>query len=201
MTARFAPFFALCLAMLLGACASPRFEADVARFHNLTTGIASGQSVEIAAADPAQADAAFSRHADIIGERLAAQGFAPPTPGQPSDLIALVSYASERRALVDERGGSPVSIGVGVGGGGRNVGGGIGTVFGLGEPRESAVYLRTLEIRLKERATGATVFEARAMSEGESGDIGTVMPYLADAIFAEFPGPAGQTTHFERKLD
>lgn len=55
------------------------------------------------------------------------------------------------------------------------------------------VYTRLLRVRMIDKSQGDVVYEARALSEGPTQEISTIMPYLVEAIFREFPGESGST--------
>lgn len=188
------------IAVSLTACASQRFEADVVRFHTMGPDIES-RSISIVPARPGLEGLEFTRYANLIGERLRSFGFRPATQGEPAELLALVDYSVMPRALLNERGDSPVSVGVGVGGVGSHVGVSVGTVFGVGERRQDKVFARTLSLQLKDISANEVIFEGRVMSEGEEGSLPVIMPNMVDALFADFPGPSGETTHFEQSLN
>lgn len=184
------------LASSLGACASNRFEADVVRFHR--NEVAEAATVSLRPADPNLAETLeFQQYADILGQRLARHGFHPASGGTP-DLIGEVSYTTTARAaLRDNR--SPVSVGVGVGGVGSNVGVSVGTAFGLGGNKSNGgTRIHTLSLRLM-KPGGPTIWEGRAEAEvgaNSRGDLPAVFPRLADALLSDFPGPSGKTTRY-----
>lgn len=189
---RFAPpLLGLVILVLLGGCAS-KFKADVTRFHDLPP--IDGQTVQIVARNPALQDTLeFQKYADLVGARLAGEGFRPPQPDQPSAYIAAIDYGvgEGREALRD---GDGSSVGVGVGGGSRgglNVG--VSTAFMLSGGDDDAVYVRNLYMDLTRRSDNVRVFEGRAVSEGRNRDLGRIMPYLVDALFTDFPGKSGET--------
>ncbi|MFZ5609265.1 MAG: DUF4136 domain-containing protein [Pseudomonadota bacterium] len=194
---------ALFLGLFAAACASPRFAADVVRFHQWPDGAkGEGRSVAVMPANPALEGLEFAPVADIVGRRLAALGFAPPRQDGTADLLALVDFSVGRRAaLQDEGRDSPVRVGIGVGSVGRHSGVSVGGIFGVGGSKKpDASFVRTLSVQLKDAASNAVLFEGRATSFGREDDILMVMPYLADAVFEGFPGRSGVTTRFERAM-
>lgn len=184
------------LASSLGACASSRFEADVVRFHR--NDVAEASTVSLRPADSGLAQTLeFQQYAEILGQRLAARGFRPASGGA-ADLIGEVSYTTTTRsALRDNR--SPVSVGVGVGGVGSNVGVSLGTAFGIGGNKSNGgTRVHTLALRLM-KPGGETVWEGRAVAEAsmdQGGSLPSLFPKLADALLSDFPGPSGKTTQY-----
>lgn len=190
-------FAAAFVATSLAACASPRFEADVVRFHR--NDLAPAATVSLRHADPQVTQSLeFQQYAAVIGERLARHGFRPATGGA-ADLIGEVGYVTSTRAALRDGSSSPVSVGVGVGGIGSNVGVSVGTAFGLGRKSEgNGTRVHTLSLRLM-KPDGQTVWEGRATAETDrekGGDFAAMLPKLADALLANFPGPSGQTTRY-----
>ena len=184
------------LASSLGACASNRFEADVVRFHR--NDVAETATVSLRPADPNLAQTLeFQQYAEILGQRLRSHGFRPAAGGTP-DLVGEVSYTTTTRAALRE-GSSPVSVGVGVGSFGSNVGVSLGTAFGLGGNKgDGGTRVHTLALRLM-KPDGPTVWEGRAVAEAnmnQKGDLPSVFPKLADALLSNFPGPSGKTTQY-----
>lgn len=195
--------FGLSLAFLalMTACTSPKFEADVVRFHNLApaTGF-EGQSITVIPSDPLQNGLEFASYADVIGRKLSTLGFQPASTQANADYVAVVDFYVQPRAALDDGGRSPVSVGVGVGGVGRHVGVSVGTVFGVGNSKPKEVYSRYLSIALKNQASAETIYEGRVTSDGRENSPSLILPIMVDALFADFPGPNGATTKFETTL-
>ncbi len=185
-------FIPLLLLPLLAACAS-KMTTEVTRFHQLAA--PAGQSINVQPMNPAyQNSIEFNQYADLIGDRMSALGYQPPVSGKSSDLMVRIDYGVNKfgNALRDDD--NPVSVGVGVGGGSRgsSVGVGISTAFGS-SGNDSARFMRWLRVEIDRTSDGVRVFEGNARSEGKTGDLSLVMPYLMDAMFKEFPGKSGAT--------
>jgi len=185
------------LATSLAACAAPRFEADVVRFHR--NDVAQAGTVSLRHADPKVTQSLeFQQYAAILGERLARHGFRPASGGQ-ADFIGEVGYVTSTRAPLRDGSSSPISVGLGVGGIGSHVGVSVGTSFGLGQKKENnGTRIHTLSLRLM-TPDGKTVWEGRATTETdreEGGDFASLFPKLADALLSSFPGPSGKTTQY-----
>jgi hypothetical protein len=91
------------------------------------------------------------------------------------------------------------------------VGIGIGFPIGVGGGSDTAQYQRSLTVQIDRLAPGSNdrpaaaapspgqssggtrIFEARAISEGESASLAPVMRAMVQAIFQDFPGPSGTT--------
>jgi Domain of unknown function (DUF4136) len=186
----------LALALMLAAGCATNFTADVTRFQQLPK--PAGETVEVVAKQPDDANAlSFQQYANMIGTRLGAEGYSPPTPGAPSDLIATVDYgvsAGPSSPVVKKD--SPFHIGVGVGTGGGHSAFGLGVSTGVGERKsEPPATNRWLQLVISRRSDGQVLYEGKATSLGDGQSINPVMPLLIDALFKDFPGKNGTTNH------
>lgn len=59
------------------------------------------------------------------------------------------------------------------------------------QSRRYSIFQRDVRIRITDQLSQQTWFEVTVRSEGEQGNLATVMPYLIQAAFKEFPGTAG----------
>ena len=63
-------------------------------------------------------------------------------------------------------------------------------------------YKNTLTVTIRDRsAHGADVFQASAVNVSETDDLTAVLPYLARAIFEDFPGNNGQVREVKYDID
>lgn len=187
-----AKFFFLLLTPLLASCAA-NLETQVTRFHELTSPV--GETIEIQPLNPAYRNSIeFTQYADMIGARLGTVGYKPPVKGEPSVLIAHIDYGVGPGVGGIRQSESPVSVGVGVGGGSHGSGIGIGISSAFGSSSGSgARYVRWLQLNIDRVSDGKRIFEGRAVSEGKTGDLGRIMPFLVDAMFKDFPGRSGES--------
>lgn len=187
--------FAVAASLLAAACAtSDRFAADVTRFH-LNQPIARG-AVFVTPLNPADAPSLeFRTYSAAVAEQLRAAGFSPVQSGAQAELVAVLDYGQTTREGLAQR--SPISIGIGGGTFGRNIGVGLGTTFGLGKGRSNDVAINMLALQLKRRSDQSVVWEGRAISEARAGSanaaLGTAIPQLARALLNGYPGPSGRT--------
>lgn len=192
----------LAVALGIAGCATtPRYGADVTRFH-LGQPIARG-TVFIEPADPAQAQGLeFRQYAAAVAERLRAAGFQPVDRRTGAELVGVLGYAQTTRAGLEQS--SPFSIGIGGGGfgGGRRSGVGVGggVSIPLGKRRRNEVNVNLLTLTLRRISDSTTVWEGRAIGEARAdtpyAGLGDSVPVLADALMRDFPGPSGQTTRY-----
>ncbi len=187
----------LFVALLMAGCAT-NFSADVTRFQQLPK--PAGETIEVAPKNPDLAGSlSFEKYANMIGDRLGAEGYKPPASGKPSDLIATVDYGVTPGPAGAERSSRPrFSIGIGVGTGGRHSDVGVGVATGVGHREPSpGLSNRWLQLVITRRTDGHQLYEGKATSLGESRNIDLVMPQLVAALFKDFPGKSGTTNHVE----
>lgn len=217
MTIRIAPLFLFATALLLAGCAE-KFQADVARFHQLPQD--SAQTFKIVAIDPEKSGSLeFEQYAGLLRAQLIDQGYRP-VAGDPDVLVEFDWILSEGREKVFSRPGYYGHHGFGHGGGfghgrfghgfghggfghggfGHGFGhGGYGGYGGYGGSYSMTVHsLRTTVSML--RPDGEAIFEGRADSVIGSPQLPEVMPYMVQALFTDFPGESGRTQVVELEL-
>jgi hypothetical protein len=187
----------LAAALALGACAtSERFSADVTRFH-LGQPLARG-SVFLETTGGGAVGPADRLWLDAVGAELRRQGFALAPTRDAAELVGVVGVARSSRQGPARS--SPVSIGVGMGGGGRNVAGAVGVNVPVGSPRSSEIAGTTLTLDLRRASDATTVWEGRAITSASTGSRlaqpATLAPQLARALLDGFPGDSGRTVRF-----
>ncbi|WP_240500001.1 DUF4136 domain-containing protein [Sphingomonas montana] len=194
---------AVAMLATLAACATPRPETRVTRFH-LNQPIAPGQ-IAVEPRDPRQIGGLeFRSYADAVGAELARLGFRIAPGVATSELVAVVDF--NRTTRESGPGQSPFSIGLGgggfTGGGGRR-GGGLGVGLGggislpVGKARSRYVTLTEMKVMLKRRSDGTAIWEGTAQqsarSDAKGADAVTAARVLAAALFQGFPGESGRT--------
>ena len=178
---------------LLAACATG-FRADVTRFHVLTP--AAGESVTIEPAEGIEMGPEFTSYANMVGDRLAAEGYRPAA-GEAANIIATLAYAIRETGAAEDKG---PQVGVGMGQQSGNVGIGLGTSFSLGGGPKP-VFLYEVVVILTAADSGERLFEGRATSRGTEATLGAVMPELVTALFVDFPGVSGESRQVRLKPD
>jgi hypothetical protein len=186
---------ALAAAALVAACSTTGSNrADVTRFHL-------GQPVArstffvtpVNAADAASLE--FRTYQGVVTEELRQAGFTPAPALAQAEITAVFSASQTSREALSN--GSGLSIGIGGGTFGRNVGLGGSVNIPVGERRPNEIVVSLVELQLKRRSDNSVIWEGRAMTEARSGtpnaSLGTVVPALTDALLRDFPGPSGQT--------
>lgn len=186
----------LAAATMLGGCATvPRAgPTDVVRYH-LGAAPAPGSFVVEPLSTNSTLSLEYQAYADAVAAEMTRLGFARGTGGA-SAYVAQVSLIRAPAGAVQVR--SPLSIGIGGGTGGRNVGvgGGLSVPVGGGGVRD--VIATTLTVQLLRRADQTVVWEGRAVNQTVSGtpdnETEATAARMAGAMFREFPGESGITT-------
>lgn len=183
------------IAALAGGCSTTGGgrpgPVDVTRYH-LSQPIPAG-TVSIQPKD-AVAGPEFQLYADAVGGELGRMGFAPAAAGARADYIATVDFVRTDRGQVRTR--PPLTIGIGGGSFGGNVGVGGGASVGVGG-KTRTVYGVELAVQLRRHGDNTVVWEGKAITETLSGAPGSQpgdgAARLAAALFRGFPGQSGIT--------
>lgn len=180
--------FSLTLLALSG-CVAAIPPVEVTRFH-LGQQPAAGSAVVEAAEGQNAAALEFGTYAAAVTRELIRLGY--PVEGKATYRIVLGFERGERK--VAKR--SPVTIGIGGGSFGGNVGIGVGTSFGVGKSTSAIVSTR-MSLQMRRISDGAVVWEGRAETEAPSNapaaQPGLAADKLARALFQDFPGESGRT--------
>jgi hypothetical protein len=187
------------LALLVAGCAStPKFSADVTRFH-LNQPLARGAVFVEAAptATPTMEDRFWQA---AVASELQRLGFTVADTRASAELVGVVGVGRGTRATA-ARSSSP-SVGVGMAGGGSTVAGGLSVGIPLGGQRSGETVSTSLELALRRASDATTIWEGRAVSSAPAGSAlaqpATLAPQLAGALLADFPGASGQTVRYPR---
>lgn len=203
---RLLPIFLL---TLLAACAST-FPAQVARFQQLPA--PTGQTFVIQSKDPAKAGSLeFATYANLVRERLVAQGYQPAAGPQAATLVVGLDYGvSNGREKIATRPGFGPRFGLGYGHGfyrypyyypvgryGYPYRWGFydpfwGAGFDYPEVYSYTVYKSFVDMEIKRAGTNENVFEGRAEANTSSDDLTKLVPNLVTAMFTNFPGRSGE---------
>lgn len=190
---RIKAFFVFAAAISLGGCAATIPPVEVTRFHN-GAGVNAGEIALLPVAGGDAQSLEFRSYAAAVAQQLSRLGYkegsATTTP-----YVAEVDIARSVRDAADR--GSPITIGVGGGTFGRNVGVSVGTAFGLGGNAPRQIITTKLSVRIKNRADGKPFWEGRAETSAPASapaaQPALAAQKLADALFRDFPGTSGET--------
>jgi hypothetical protein len=180
------------LALVSACTASTRpGPVDVTRFH--LGGAPERTTVKVEpATGAAQVNPEWSLYGEAVTVQLERLGYVRSTSEMQSGYIAAVGFT--QRSLGEVRKRAPVTIGLGGGSFGGNVGVGGGASFGIGGGRATLVETE-LSVQLRRRSDNTTIWEGRAITQGigESNSPALVAPRLASVLFRDFPGESGIT--------
>lgn len=183
------------LSVLAGGCSTTgggrAAPVDVTRYH-LSQPIPAG-TVAIESGDRVSGPE-YQLYADAVGAELARMGFTPAAAGARADYIATVDFTRTDRGQVRTR--PPVTIGIGGGSFGGNVGVGGGASVGLGS-KTRTVYGMELAVQLRRHGDNTVIWEGKAITEtlgsAPGGQPADGAARLAAALFKGFPGQSGIT--------
>ncbi|RMF12041.1 MAG: DUF4136 domain-containing protein [Alphaproteobacteria bacterium] len=179
----------LTVTLFVAGCAS-KFKSDVARFHQLPR--PSGETFVVVPKDEAKKGSLeFAQYAAQIADRLSAYGYQRTRSEADADLVVRVDYGvDDGKTVVRSYPGTygfypyhfhhhfwPYYPG-----------------YGQTEIRSYVVYNRKLTMEIA-APSGEVLFEGRVISQGRDNRLPEVMPYLIEAMFADFPGQSGVTQH------
>jgi hypothetical protein len=171
---------------LLAGCAASIPPVEVTRFH-LNQQIAPG-TVRVAGDSSLESAANVAAVAQALGK----MGFADAGKANPT-YLARVTHSRLTREQAQR---SPISIGIGGGTFGRNVGIGVGTSIGVGGGNRQIVVSR-LFVQLIRASDQQAMWEGRAETSAPSNapaaQAGLAAEKLANALFRDFPGKSGET--------
>ncbi|MBC7986099.1 MAG: DUF4136 domain-containing protein [Sphingomonadaceae bacterium] len=191
-----APLAALASLALVSACASGPATRDMEVTRSHLGQPIPARPFATEPADHTQHGLEWESYANIVAEELTRLGFSRTTLEE-SEMVAVVEVQRGARAALRR---STVSIGIGGGRFGGDVGVGVGggvTVPVGGGAGEVAVT--QLEVALKRRSEGTLVWYGRAIREDrlEDADPSVTVRRLATALFQGFPGESGRTIEVE----
>lgn len=189
-----APLALAALATLAAGCSTTMGTApvDVVRYH-LSQPIPAG-TIALQPQTPGQAGPEYALYAGAVSAEFARLGFTPASDATRADYVATVAFSRIDRGQVRTR--PPITIGLGGGGFGGNVGVGGGASFGIGS-KTRTVYGSELAVQLRRRGDATLIWEGKAVTEGLSGQAGAQptdsAARMAGALLKGFPGQSGIT--------
>ena len=202
--------------LALSGCATG-LPTQVTRFQQLP--VPAGQTFAI---QPARAEdrggLEFARYADLVRQRLAAEGYTPIADAGQANLVVALDYGVDNgRTEVRSFPGGRFGVGLGYGrfGGGFygrpfysrfGYGGGFRSPFyygwndpflfdgfgGYDDVRSYTVYTSYLDVDIRRR-DGQAVFEGTARARSRTDELTRLVPPLVEALFTGFPGRSGET--------
>ena len=187
-------------ALGLSACATG-LRTQVSRYQAMPA--PQGQSFVIVPQNPADMGGLeFSRYAEIVAQRMEAQGYARAPAVNQATMVVQVGYGvgDAQTEIV-----SYPSFGYGHGYGwgypfyyGRH-----SYLWGWNDPfwyggyssdiRSYTYYVTELDIDIRRKVDNASLFEGKAKARSRTDDLARTVPSLVEAMFTGFPGNSGET--------
>ncbi|MBB5717556.1 hypothetical protein FHR23_000463 [Stakelama sediminis] len=188
------------LALLTAGCSTtPHIPVDVTRYHLDPPIARMTYTIQPLSTQPTISQE-YQQYADAVATQLNALGFAPASAGNDdndigkSGYIAAMSYTRAPVGTVRKR--PPLSIGLGGGSFGGDVGVGGGASFGIGGGVRQVIGTQ-LSVQLRRRSDNTVVWEGRAVTQtvigGKDSSTAAIAQKLAAALFKGFPGESGIT--------
>lgn len=185
---------------LLGGCATAGPQpVEVTRFH-LGAPLERGTLKVEPVPGYAMSSLEFQTYAAAVQAEATRSGFGAAGANDLTQFVAAVGFRRETREGPPRESG--VSIGLGGGGstggyrgGGVGLGGGIS--FPIGKRRARAVVVTGLDVTIRRRGDGTTVWEGHAVTSAAAtapeAQADATARKLAVALFRGFPGESGRT--------
>lgn len=146
----------------------------------------------------------FSRYAELVAQRMQAQGYARAPSVNQATMVVHVGYGVDdgHTEIVSD----PFYGGYGYGGfGGLGYGRyGRGWAWGWNDPfwgapyggssvRSYIYYVSQLDVDIRRKVDNASLFEGKAKARSRTDELARLVPSLVDAMFTGFPGQSGET--------
>ncbi len=185
-------FLGLCLALLLGGCASV-FSAQVTRYQQWPEN-AQGATYWIEAGEAQRNNLQFQTYADTVRAALGPTGLVEAHSADQARFTVHMEYDNPREREWRQEFVDPYLYPglYGPYAGFRHP----RWAWGMGPAIQSVavdVYRLTLSVRIEDRTQqGREVYRATAVASSREDQLGAAMPYLARALFDRFPGRNGQ---------
>ncbi len=138
--------------------------------------------------DASDADGKLPVYEAAVVDELARHGYDTATAQDPGQVVQV--GVSHRTVVPEEAARKPVSGAMSTYVSNRGSGYGLALNVDLSKPKKAIVETR-LDVRIRDKATGATLWEGHAEAQNREGDEGldngAVAGRLASALFAKFP--------------
>ena len=183
---------ALALAALVG-CVAPVGPVQVTRFHAADVSPLGKGAIAVEPAPGSDGNSLeWQTYSAAVTRQLVLLGYTEARPGS-GGQVALVRLS---RRTLEPPGSSPVSVGVGGSTGSYGSGVGLGVGINL-SPKPAAEVATDLSVSIRDRTSGATLWEGRATfvvsSKSPLATTALGAPKMSQALFAGFPGQSGET--------
>jgi hypothetical protein len=196
-------------ALGLSACVSG-LQTKVSRYQVMPA--PQGQSFVVVPANAADMGGLeFSRYAELVAQRMQAQGYARAASIDQATMVVRLGYGVDdgHTEIMSD----PFGYGYGgyYGGGwgrwGYGRGWGRGYLWGWNDPfwyggfgpyggssiRSYTYYVSQLDLDIRRKVDNASLFEGKAKARSRTDELAKLVPSLVDAMFTGFPGTSGET--------
>ena len=185
-------------ALSLSACATG-LRTQVSRYQAMPA--PQGQSFVIVPQNPSDMGGLeFSRYAEIVAQRMEAQGYARAPSVNQATMVVQVGYGvgDPQTEIVTY----PSHFGYGYGGGYPFYYGRRSYYWGWADPfwggyddniRTYTYYVTELDLDIRRKVDNASLFEGRAKARSRTDELARTVPSLVEAMFTGFPGNNGET--------
>jgi hypothetical protein len=182
----------------LSACATG-LRTQVSRYQAMPA--PQGQSFVIVPQNPSDMGGLeFSRYAEIVAQRMEAQGYARAPSIDQATMVVQVGYGvgDPQTEIVTY----PSHYGYGYGWGYPFYYGRRAYYWGWADPfwggyddniRSYTYYVTELDIHIRRKVDNASLFEGRAKARSRTDELARTVPSLVEAMFTGFPGNSGET--------
>jgi hypothetical protein len=189
-------------ALGLSACATG-LQTKVSRYQAMPA--PQGQSFVVVPINPNDMGGLeFSRYAELVAQRMQAQGYARAPSINQATMIVRVGYGVDdgHTEIVSDPfyGGYGSRFGYGRGWGRGYMWGwndpfwyGYGGPYGGGSIRSYTYYVSQLDLDIRRKVDNASLFEGKAKARSRTDELPRLVPSLVDAMFTGFPGQSGET--------
>lgn len=153
----------------------------------------------------------FSRYAELVAQRMQAQGYARAASIDQATMVVRLGYGVDdghTEIMSDPFGyGYGGNYGGGWGRWGYGRGWGRGYLWGWNDPfwyggfgpyggssiRSYTYYVSQLDLDIRRKVDNASLFEGKAKARSRTDELAKLVPSLVDAMFTGFPGTSGET--------
>ncbi len=187
-------------ALGLSACATG-LQTKVSRYQVMPA--PQGQSFVVVPANPDDMGGLeFSRYAELVAQRMQAQGYARAPSINEATMVVRVGYGVDdgHTEVVSDPfyGGYGGFGGWGYGRYNRGYYWGWndpfwGGPYGGGSVRSYVYYVSELNLDIRRKVDNASLFEGKAKARSRTDELARLVPSLVDAMFTGFPGQSGET--------
>lgn len=181
-------------ALVLPSCVAPVGPVEVTRFHAADVSVLGKGTISVE--PPPGGDSnnlEWQSYRAAVMRQLVLLGYSEAAPGAGTQVATMTLT---RQTLQGEGARSPVSVGLGGSTGSYGSGLGLGVGINL-SPKPSARVATDLAVTIRDRASGAALWEGRASFtvSAKSPLAATTLgaPKMTEALFKGFPGQSGET--------